>query len=182
MQSKLLTLGISTVLLMFVIANVAYASSTTLETGFAVTSDISGPSSEKGIPVTITAETLDPYVEFISIIWYGPPEVNGEVYHQDMPTVYTNGTIGYYSDGTAAEVKYAQSTYAPSVHGEWNVKVIFHNAKGGSNVVDFSLPLDIHHNFPVFVVPEIPFGTIGVVAAMGLSLGLFMMKKRRTQK
>ena len=123
-------------------------------TGFAVTSNIIGPNTPQGTPVTITAGTLDPDVEMITIRWYGPPEGNSEVYHEDMPSVYTNGTVGRYADGTTAEIKYVQSTYTPNAHGEWNVKVIVHNAKGGSNVAEFSLPLDIHQNLPIFVVPE----------------------------
>ena len=178
MKAKLLTLGLSIVVITLLISNVAYASWTTLETGFAVTSNISGPNTPQGTPVTITAGTLDPNVELITIRWSGP---SGEVYHEDMPSVYTNGTIGRYADGTTAEIKYAQSTYSPNMHGEWNVKVIFHNAKGGSNVAEFSLPLDIHQNLPIFVIPETPFGTIGAVAAIALALGLFMTKRKSTR-
>jgi len=179
MKTKLLTFGISTVVITLLLMNVAYASWETLGTGFAVTSNISGPVSPQGTPVTITAGTLDPDVELITIRWYGP---DGEVFHEDMPSVYTNGTVGQYADGTTALVKYAQSTYTPNVHGEWNVKVIFHNAKGGSNVADFSLPLDIRQNFPIFVVPETPLGTIGAVAAIALALGLFMVKKKSARR
>jgi len=182
MKTKLLTFGISILVVTLVIMNVAYASLSTLDTGFAVTSNISGPVSPQGTPVTITAVTLDSNVELITIRWYGPAEGSSVVYHEDMPSVYTNGTVGQYADGTTALVKYAQSTYTPNVHGEWNVKVIFHNAKGGSNVAEFSLPLDIHQNLPIFVVPETPLGTIGAVAAIALALGLFIVKKKSARR
>ena len=96
-----------------------------------------------------------------------------------MLSVFTNGTIGSYSDGTSAEIKYAKSTFSPNIHGEWNIKVIFHNAQGGNNVADFSLPLDIQQNMPVFVVPETPLGTIGIISAIALALGLFTLKTKR---
>ena len=177
MKNKLSSLALLVVLITLGLSNVAYASWTTLETGFAVTADNSGPFPQ-GSPVTITAGTLDSYVELITIRWYGP-EDNGEVYHEDMLSVFTNGTIGSYSDGTSAEIKYAKSTFSPNIHGEWNIKVIFHNAQGGNNVADFSLPLDIQQNMPVFVVPETPLGTIGIISAIALALGLFALKTKR---
>ena len=180
MKAKMLILGLTVILLSIVISSSAYASWSSLEMGFAVTSNLSGPNSHQGTPITITAGTLDSNVELITIRWYGPPEGDGEVVHEDMLSVFTNGTIGRYSDGTTAEIKYAQSTYSPNIHGEWNVKVIFHNAKGGNNVVEFSLPLDIQQNYPIFVVPEMPFGTIGAITAIALALGLFMIKKKKT--
>ncbi|MBT8172294.1 hypothetical protein KJN74_05430 [Candidatus Bathyarchaeota archaeon] len=177
MNSKKISLIFLTILMLIALTNVAFASLTTLETGFAVTSNKTGPISQ-GNPITITARTLDPYVEIITIQWYGPGE-NSEVYHEDNFVVFTNGTMGQYSDGTTAEVKYAQSTYSPNIHGEWNVKVIFHNARGGNNVADFSLPLDIQQNMPVFVVPETPLGTIGIITAIALALGLFSFKNKK---
>ena len=175
MKLKIITLTILTVLMTVSLTSVAFGSWSTLETGFAVTSNKSGPSPQ-AIPVTVTAGTLDDYVELITIQWYGPDDI---VYHEDMLTVFTNGTIGMYSDGTAAEIKYAESTYSPNIHGEWNVKVIFHNARGGNNVADFSLPLDIQQNMPVFVVPETPLGTIGIVSAVALAIALFVFKNKR---
>ena len=175
MKLKIITLTILTVLMIVSLTNVAFGSWSTLNTGFAVTSNNSGPVPQ-GTSVTVTAGTLDEYVELITIRWYGP---DGVVYHEDMLTVFTNGTIGSYSDGTAAEIKYAESTYAPNIHGEWNVKVIFHNARGGNNVADFSLPLDIQQNMPVFVVPETPLGTIGIITAIALALGLFVFKNKK---
>ena len=177
MKIKLFSIALLVVLASLAFSNVTFASWTTIETGFAVTSNQSGPSPQ-GTPVTITAGTLDSYVELITIRWYGPGE-NGEVYHEDMLTVFTNGTIGRYSDGTAAEIKYAQSTYSPNIHGQWNIKVIFHNARGGNDVADFSLPLDIQQNMPVFVVPETPLGTIGIISAIALAIGLFTIKNKK---
>ena len=175
MKLKIITLSLLTVLMTVSLTSIAFGSWSTLNTGFAVTSNKSGPISQ-GTQVTVTAGTLDEYVELITIRWYAPDDI---VYHEDMLTVFTNGTIGRYSDGTAAEIKYAQSTYSPNIHGEWNVKVIFHNARGGNNVADFSLPLDIQQNMPVFVVPETPLGTIGIVTAIALALGLFAIKNKK---
>lgn len=179
MKSKIISLSLLTILMTVALTNVTFASWTTLETGFAVTSNKSGPS-QQGNPITITAGTLDDYVELITIRWYAPGE-NSEVVHEDMLTVFTNGTIGMYADGTSAEIKYAQSTYSPNIHGEWTIKAIFHNAKGGNNVADFSLPLDIQQNMPVFVVPETPLGTVGIISAIALALGLFVIRNKRQE-
>ena len=65
MKSKIISLSLLTILLTVALTNVTFASWTTLETGFAVTSDKSGPSSQ-GTPITITAGTLDAYVELIT--------------------------------------------------------------------------------------------------------------------
>ena len=190
MKAKLLTIGFTTVLISILMCSIVYASWSTLGTGYAVTSNIEGTQLQSITPVTITAGTLDPTVTQVTFKWFGPPEGNGDLEYEETVSIFTNGTIGYWDEGTPAEkpaeIRYAQSTYVP-FHGEWRVEVIFH-AQGEKNVLShpvdiiLSHPVDITQNHSFFAIPEIPLGTIGATVAMAVSLGLFIIKKQRQQK
>ena len=195
MKAKLLTIGFSTVLVSILMCSLVYASWSTLETGYAVTSNMKG-TPVAGNPVTITAGTLESTVETITFRWFAPPNGAGEILLDETVPIYTNGTTGQWTNGTEAEIRYAQSTYKV-YQGEWKVEVIFHTYEGeitaeitinvedtaGYSLVgtDTDATFD-NHNETNFVIPELPIGTIGATVAMAAALGLFAIKKKRQQK
>lgn len=178
MKGKLLTIGFSAILASILMCSIVSASWSTLGTGYAVTTNIEGDI-PGGTPVTITAGTLDDTVTEITFKWFDGTDA---LVFEETVAVFTNGTIGYWDEGTpmerAAIIRYAQSTYEP-YHGEWTVEVTFHGT-GEDSVV--SLPMDITQSQSLFVVPEISLGTIGATVAMAAALGLFLVRKKRQTK
>jgi hypothetical protein len=192
MKAKLLTIGFSTVMMSLLICSLAYASWSALGTGYAVTSNMN-VTPVAGNPVTITAGTLDPTVDEITFRWHAPPNGNGEILLDETLPVYTNGTMEQWTNGTEAEIRYAQSTYKV-YEGAWKVQVIFHSSNGEitaekslsiENVPGHSLigtTDETTFSGQNFVIPELPLGTIAATGAMIAALGLFMIRKKRQQK
>ena len=197
MKGKMLTLGFLTVIASLLLCSVVHASWSTLETGYAVTSNWTGLETEDGTPVTITAGTLDSTVTSVTFRWLAISDGNGDYLLEETVPVYTNGTIGQWKDGTPAEIRYADSTYTVP-QGFWIVQTLFINSEGDSSMVlgnsegennivtqkclwVNAMAIQSDYN-PVFQVPEIPIGTIGASVAMAAALGLFMIKKKRQQK
>jgi hypothetical protein len=187
MKTKLLTIGFSTVLISLLMCSLVYATWSTLETGYAVTSNMKGTPISNN-PATVTAGTLDPTVNQITFKWYAPPNGNGEVLLDETETVFTNGTIGQWVNGTEAEIRYAQSTFKV-YEGEWRVEIIFHASEGDVMAEKTIIVEDIPDQSlygtdteTTFVVPELPIGTIAATGAMMAALALFMITKKRQQK
>ena len=196
MKSKLLTIGFSTVLVSILMCSVVHASWSTLKTGYAVTSNWEGQLTDT--PVTITADTLDPTVTSVTFKWFALPNGNGDCLFNETVPVFTNGTIGYWENGTAAEIRYANSTHI--IDQRFWIVLIFFNKGGNSiplsnseretNTVKLFIWLDAtdytSYSPPPeespFHIPEIPLGTIGAAVAMTAALGLFIIKKKRQQK
>lgn len=198
MKGKLLTIGFSIVVVSLLMCSLVYASWSTLETGYAVTSDWKGMQTEGDTSVTITAGTLDSTVTSVTFGWLELGGTGDYAFEETVP-VYTNGTIGQWKDGTPAEIRYANSTYVIS-EGFWVVHVFFSdsegdasmvlgNSEGGNNIANRYCILSAIGSDSSFVtensfhvVPEISLGTIGALATMGAALGIFMLKKKRQQK
>ena len=193
MKSKLFTIGFSTILVSILMCTLAYATWTTLGTGYAVTTNMQG-TPVAGNPVTIIAGTLDPTVNEVTFKWYAPPNGAGEILLDETVTIYTDGTMGQWQNGTEAEIRYAQSTYKVYA-GEWKVEVIFHTSEGditaektinvedveGQSLVgtDTDTTFPGQHEETNFVIPEMPIGTIAATGAMVAALGLFAIRKKR---
>jgi hypothetical protein len=185
MKAKLLTIGFSTITMSLLLCSVVFASWSTLETGYAITSDWTGMNAEGVTPVTMTVGTLDSAVTSVTFRWISITDGSGDCLLEETVPVYTNGTIGQWKDGTPAEIRYANNTCVVS-EAFWVVQIFF-NSEGENNVVnqkffwvdatnpDSECP-------PLFHTPEIPLGTIGASVAIVAAVGLFMMKKRRQQK
>jgi hypothetical protein len=187
MKGKLLTIGFSTILVSILMCSLAHASWSTLGTGYDVISNMNG-TPVAGNPATITAGTLDPTVNEVTFRWYAPPNGSGEILLDETVPVYTNGTMGQWTNGTEAEIRYAQSTYKV-YEGEWKVEVIFHSSKGEITAEKTFSIKDLPDQSLVgkdtdtlFHVPEIPAGAIGATAAMTAALGLFAIRKKRQQQ
>ena len=193
MKGKILTIGFLTIIASLLLCSAVHASWSTLETGYAVTSDWKGMQTEDGTPATITAGTLDPTVTSVTFGWLSISDGSGDYLFEETVPVYTNGTIGQWKDGTPAEIRYADSTYVVS-EGFWTVQVFFNsegennpviNSEGESNVVDqkfFWIGAMNPDSTTIFSTPELPLGTIGASVAMAAAVGLFMIKKKRQQK
>jgi len=208
MKDKLLTIGFSTVLVSILMCSIVHADWSTLSsTGYAVTSNWDGQISNT--PITVTAGTLDPTVTSVTFEWYAYPQRDDNLLFNETVPIYTNGTIGYWADGTSAEIRYANSTH-PIDRRFWTLQVFFNkegNPKPLSNPVEKPVTSkvffwidatgDCYSSFidnpeepapeensgeTKLVVPEIPLGTVSASVAMVAALGLFTIKKKRQQK
>jgi hypothetical protein len=179
MKTKLLTIGFTTILVSILMSSLAYASWSTLGTGYAVTSNMEGNEVESGTPLTIMAGTLDLTVKTVTFRWLAPPNGSGDCVLEETVTVNINGTIGYWDNGKPGRLRYAESTYVVFYQGEWKVEVIFHTSEGQTSI---GYPIYVKGDQEIFSTPEMPLGTIGATVAMAAALGLFMIKRKRQQK
>jgi len=149
----------------------------TLGTGYAITSNYHGVDIPLGTPVTVTAGTLDSNVMVITFRWHEPPDGNGPVRWEITVPIFTNGTTGKWNNGTTAEIRYAQDTQTPDVLGNWGVQALFRDSSGKDRT---GLTNVINIKATSFnTVPEVPFGTLAILAAMFGAVAIFAIKKKR---
>jgi len=174
----------STVLFSIILSGIVFASWSSLGSGYAVTSNVHGTNAPFGMPVTVTAGTLDPSVTHVKFVWREPPNGNGAIRWEVVVPVFTNGTTGEWNHGGTAEIRYAESTQIPAVLGKWGVQARFQDSD------DIDVPsCDViktkatSFNVSSFnTIPEMPMGTIGAAAAMVVALALFVTKKKSTSQ
>jgi len=149
----------------------------TLGTGYAITSNFHGVDVFPGTPVTVTAGTLDSNVMIITFRWHEPPDGNGPVRWEVTVPIFTNGTTGQWNNGVTAEIRYAQDTQTPDVVGDWGVQAFFRDSTGKDRA---GLTNVINIKATSFnAVPEVPFGTLAILAAMFGAITIFAVKKKR---
>lgn len=181
MQTKLIKLkrkiSLGVALLVFITlisVSVVNAPWSTLGTGYAITTNYHGIDVPPSTPVTATAGTLDSRVVNVTFRWHFPNET---VAWEDIVDVWTNTTKGQWNNGTEAEIRYAQSTLAPYVIGDWGIQAFFQDSEGNDRA---GLKDVIKIRAESFnAVPEIPLGTIGAAATMIIALTLFALKKKK---
>ncbi|MGQ9460585.1 MAG: hypothetical protein ACUVRA_05090 [Candidatus Bathyarchaeaceae archaeon] len=177
MKARFITLGILLILGSLILTSAVYAPWETLGTGYAITSNVHGIDIPPGMPVTVTAGTLDSNVVQVTFRWHEPPDGNGPVRWEVTVPIFTNGTTGQWNDGTTALIRYAQDTQTPDLLGDWGVQAFFQDSTGNDRA---GLANVIKIRATSFnAIPEIPFGTIAAAAAMFIAFGLFTVKKKR---
>jgi hypothetical protein len=175
LKAKALTGMLLSLIGLLILVNVAYAPWSTLGTGYAITSNYHGVQVPSGVPVTVTAGTLDPAVTQVTFRWHMP---NGTTRWDVTVPVYTNGTTGQWNNGTTALIRYAQDTQTPDVAGNWGVQAFFRDSTG-TDRADLTNVIAIKAT-SFNTIPEIPIiGTAGAAVAMLLGLGFFMTKRRK---
>jgi len=161
-------------LLIFV--SVVYAPLETLGTGYAVTSDFHGIDVFLGTPVNVTALTLDSSIYQVTFKWNAPNGTEG-VWIDVFTPLITNGSKGTWNNGTEAIIHYAWSVHAPDSLGDWGVKVLFQGPDGRTKENADEVVAIKATSFNA--VPEVPFGTLAILAAMFGAVAIFAIKKRR---
>lgn len=161
---------------LLILINNAYAPWSTLGTGYAIDSDYHGINVPPGMPVTVSAGTLDSRVTHITFRWHMP---NDTARWEITVPVYTNGTTGQWNNGSTALIRYANDTQTPDVLGDWGVQAFFRDSAGSEKA---GLTNVIKVRATSFnTVPEIPIiGTAGAAVAMLLGLGFFMTRRRKS--
>jgi len=173
-KTKLVVFTLAFILLSLV--PVAQAPLSTLGTGYAVTSDYHGTDVPIGNPVNVTALTLDPTIYQVVFKWNAPNGTEG-VWIDTVTPLMTDGT-GTWNNGTTATIHYAYSIHNPDSLGDWGVKVLFQGPSGKTKE-NFDEVVKIKAT-SFNVVPEVPLGTIAILAAMFGALSIFALKKKRT--
>jgi hypothetical protein len=175
LKARILTGTLLLLTSLLILVSIAYAAWSTLGMGYAITSNYHGVQVPSGVPVTVTAGTLDPAVTQITFRWHMP---NGTTRWDVTVPVYTNGTTGQWNNGTTALIRYAQNTQTPDVTGDWGVQAFFRDSTG-TDKADLTNVIAIKAT-SFNTIPEIPIiGTAGAAVAMLLGLGFFMTKRRK---
>jgi hypothetical protein len=146
-----------------------------LNSGYAVTTDYHGEDVIPGTLVTATAGTTDPNVRNVTFVWMFP---NKSIAIIDAEVVVGSNGIKYPDDDTDSLIYYAQSSFRPTVVGNWGVQAWF-NGPGG-HLHGPETDIIAIRATSINVIPEIPVaGSLGAVTAMLLGLGLYWIKKKQ---
>jgi len=147
----------------------------TLNSGYAVTTNYHGKEVPPGALVTATAGTTNTNVKNVTFKWKYP---NGTVaFIDENITVWSNGTKWTNSSGSYL-IYYAQSQHTLDVFGDWGVQAFF-VGNGGRTKANIECTIKIRAT-SFNVIPNIPIlGTAGATMIMIISFGLFLKKKKK---
>jgi len=146
-----------------------------LNSGYAITTNYHGKNVLPGTLITATAGTIDSNVLNVTFVWKFPNEtiafIDAEI------VVGGNGTEWTDSSGSFP-IYYAQSSYRPTIVGDWGVQAFF-NGPGG-HIHGQGTDIIAIRATSFNVIPEIPvIGTAGAAIAMLLGLGLFTTRRKK---
>ncbi len=155
-------------------------SGTSINSGYAVTTDWHGIEVPIGETVTAWAGTTDISIIKVVFRWLRPDKtVAGTfVVLWDPPNSTSEGSWN------GDPVREFKNSYIPDVLGDWGVQAIFYDT-GGHGVGP--VPGDDGEKVAIrarsfFTVPEVPFGTIASLAAMLGALSVFTLKRRHNPR
>lgn len=111
-----------------------------------------------GQKVTATFKTnaKDILLNTVQFLWFDP---KGHLDHKDAAVKLQNGL--------------AISRFTPNEVGKWTVKVRFLEV----NLCEREFELEVIKT-PLFVIPEVPFGSVAMLSGMFCALGLFVLKRK----
>lgn len=145
-----------------------------LNSGYAVTTDYHGKDVLPGVLVEATAGTTDSNVLNVTFVWMFPNEtiaiIDAEV------VVWSNGTK--WPDDTGSPIYYAQSSFRPTVIGDWGVQAWFNGPGGHLHGLETDIIAIRATSFNV--IPVAPLGTIAIILTMFGALAFFTIRKRKT--
>lgn len=107
-----------------------------------------------GTTVTATAWTNAKDVRLVTFIWIDP---KGHQDHMDFKVPDKDG--------------YARSSFKPDEVGTWHIRAIFAEI----NLREREFELEVKRT-PLFVIPEVPFGSVGILS--GMFCALFLLKRK----
>lgn len=166
------TIAIGTLILF---TSVAYATfdwtGTSINSGYAITTDWHGMEVPLGEEVTAWAGTTNLSIIEVKFRWLRP---NGTVAWWDNVTSYTEES---WED---LYVREFNATREPDEIDDWGVQAIFYDTEGHGRgpVPDQPEKMAIRAR-SFFAIPEVPIGTIAVVVAMFGALGFFALRRKR---
>lgn len=176
MKSKIILIMVFLSALFIALPN-AYAydwSNTSINSGYALTTDYHGKDVPMGATVTARAGTTDLSITTVYFRWLKP---NGA--EAWAPVKVTTFSLDTYNGKT---VRVFVSTGVPDQTGDWGVQALFYDSGGHGRGPLAGLPEKVAvKGTSFFVVPEIAFGTIAVLSATFGALGIFALKKKRTR-
>ena len=146
-----------------------------INSGYAITTDYHGEDVIPGSLVTATVGTTNSNVLNVTFVWMFPNETIAII---DAEVVVSSNGTKYPDDETGSLIYYAQSSFRPTVVGDWGVQAWFNGPGGHLHGPETDIIAIRATSFNV--IPEIPIiGTAGAVTAMLLSLGLYRNKKEK---
>ena len=147
-------------------------SKTSINSGYAVTTDWHGTMVPLETTVTARAGTTDLSIETVWFRWMRPDETEAW-----PPIEVTTYTLDTWNGKTVRVFINAQE---PDEVGDWAVQVVFENSDGHGQgpLPEVSDKVAIRAR-SFFAIPEVSFGTIAILIAMFGALSAFAIKKKR---
>jgi hypothetical protein len=172
MKFRFIVLALALSSLFILTANAQWSA---LNSGYAVTTDYHGEDVLPATLVTVTSGTTDTNVKNVTFVWMFP---NTSIAIIDAEIIVWTNTTCWTNSSGSFPIRYAQSSYTPTVIGDWGVQAWFNGPGGHLHGPETDIIAIRATSFDV--IPEIPvIGTAGAVTAMLLSLGLLRRKKKR---
>ncbi len=147
-------------------------SKTSINSGYAITTDWFPNEVPIGEPVTARAGTTDLSIVKVWFRWLRP---NGtEAWPPIEVTTYTLDTWN------GKTVRVFLNTQYPDEVGDWGIQAVFYDEDGhGTGPIQLQEPKLAIRARSFFAVPEVPLGTIAILIAMLGALAIFAIKKKR---
>lgn len=162
---------------LLVLISTVRADENSIGSGYAITSNYHGVNVPANTEVTATALTLNASITTVLFRWHRPDDsVAREV--TVSPLTNTGTTAEWKKFHQSFTIFSAQDTFTPDVVGDWGVQAFFLDPHGNTRA-DVEDVVAIRAT-SFFAVPEIPLGTIGVVAAVLLAFGVYSIKNKKT--
>ena len=147
-------------------------SGTSINSGYAVTTDWHGEEVPIGTSVTARAGTTNLDIVEVKFRWLRPGGM--EAWPPIPVTAYTQELWN------GQTVRVFINAQTPNELGDWGVQAVFYDSDGNGIGPTPGQPDKIAIRATSFnAVPEVPFGTIAVLIAMFGALGIFAIKKKR---
>jgi len=168
-------------LLIFTNTNVAQAGWNSINSGYAVTTNYHGLDVPPYEDVTATAGTTDIGVYMVEFIWTDPDgnEISRKVWGPFSTTVPDDApqeVKDWDDENPGTTVYYAQDTYENvEIPGWWSVRAKFHGA-----TLPNSQDSTRFKASSLFVVDEVPFGTIVILLIPFGFLGIYAIKRKHS--
>ncbi len=185
-KKRVAALLVTCLLLLLFFVGAVYAPWNSIASGYGVWTDYHGVEVARGTEVTATAGTTEyplgrlagkPDVTAVRFRWL-PPSTSGALDIYDPPLNEDPKSLTH--DGTTFHggwpVHTNESKIVASYVGDWGIQAWFYDSDGNlrhQTGIEGIRAVSFH------VIPEIPVvGTLGAVAAMLLSMGLFLRVKK----
>jgi len=184
-KSHVISTVLTVALILALSVSLAHAAWSSLNSGYAVTSDYHGTPVQIGESVTVWAGTTDSTVYKVKFIW---KDASGTIQRTtevsplapytapNVPTGVPSEISDWANNHPGDTVYYASDSFGPTSAGDWGVQVQFFAREG--NIQQQDIGAIRAASFETFeAIPDVPvIGSIGAIAAMLLGFGVYLRK------
>jgi hypothetical protein len=166
--------------------NIAKAQWPAITTGYAITTNWHGIDTPLGSTVVATAGTTDLSVDTVKFVWHFPDNTTAfedtvtpltQYVAPAVPSNVPQELIDWANAHPGTTYLVAQDSHVVNLVGDWGVQAFFKD-----DVRVRGLQVTSIRAASFNVVPEVPLGTIVILASMFAALGIFAVKKRTANR